>query len=96
MTHPDIIKKETKDKIINIIAKLDNGSHSSSQLQGVDEALTKLFESAIDATREATLGEVDKKIEEEKKMCRIGCTACTNHCDTLSSLQSIIKELKQK
>lgn len=32
-----------KSKIINIIAKLDNGSHSSNQLQGIDEALTELF-----------------------------------------------------
>lgn len=32
-----------KNKIIAIIAKLDNGSHSSNQLQGVDESLTNLF-----------------------------------------------------
>lgn len=32
-----------KNKIISIIAKLDNGSHSSNQLQGVDESLTNLF-----------------------------------------------------
>lgn len=35
--------EQLRSKIINIIAKLDNGSHSSNQLQGVDEALTELF-----------------------------------------------------
>ena len=33
------IIEEQKKGIYTIIAKLDNGSHSSSQLQGVDEAL---------------------------------------------------------
>lgn len=33
-----------KHEIMSIIAKLDNGSHSSNQLQGVDESLFKLFE----------------------------------------------------
>ena len=38
------MKDSVKHKIIAIIAKLDNGSHSSNQLQGADEALFKLFE----------------------------------------------------
>lgn len=32
-----------KHEIIRIIGKLDNGSHSSNQLQGIDETLTALF-----------------------------------------------------
>ncbi len=32
-----------KSEIIRIIAKLDNGSHSSNQLQGIDETLTAIF-----------------------------------------------------
>lgn len=36
-----------KHEIINIIAKLDNGSHSSNQLQGVDEALLEIFKKEI-------------------------------------------------
>lgn len=37
-----------KGKIINIIAKLDNGSHSSDQLKGVDEALFELFHDHVE------------------------------------------------
>ena len=36
-------EKKLRHEITNIIAKLDNGSHSSNQLQGVDEALFDLF-----------------------------------------------------
>lgn len=32
-----------KNEIIRIIGKLDNGSHSSDQLQGIDETLVALF-----------------------------------------------------
>lgn len=32
-----------KSEIIRIIAKLDNGSHSSNKLQGIDETLTAIF-----------------------------------------------------
>lgn len=43
----DKIFKEFSDgiehEIITIIAKLDNGSHSSNQLQGADEELSQLF-----------------------------------------------------
>jgi len=35
--------EEMKPKLYNIIGKLDNGSHSSSQLQGVDEAIIDLI-----------------------------------------------------
>jgi Tfp pilus assembly ATPase PilU len=42
-----------KNKIISIIAKLDNGSHSSNQLQGADEALYKLFKNEIAKYQEA-------------------------------------------
>ncbi len=38
---------EWKSKVINIVAKLDNGSHSSNQLQGVDEALNELIAAQI-------------------------------------------------
>ena len=44
-----------KNKIINIIAKLDNGSHSSNQLQGVDEALTELFDTEINKFKDALI-----------------------------------------
>lgn len=40
-------EKNMKNKIISIIAKLDNGSHSSNQLRGVDELLTDLFSDEI-------------------------------------------------
>lgn len=32
-----------KNEIIRIIGKLDNGSHSSNQLKGIEETLTALF-----------------------------------------------------
>lgn len=40
-----------KEEIINVIAKLDNGSHSSNQLQGADEALFEIFKKNIEALR---------------------------------------------
>lgn len=49
--------KYMKHKIIDIIAKLDNGSHSSNQLQGIDETLTALFYEE--------LAEIKKKIIEK-------------------------------
>lgn len=36
-----------KHKIVSIVAGLDNGSHSSNQLQGVDEALFKIFDEVV-------------------------------------------------
>lgn len=44
-----------KNKIISIIAKLDNGSHSSNQLQGVDESLTNLFDEELKKEQEKLL-----------------------------------------
>lgn len=44
-----------KNRIINIIAKLDNGSHSSNQLQGVDEALFELFNKEIGKYKDALI-----------------------------------------
>lgn len=41
---PDGPERSVKHRIIAIVAKLDNGTHAASQLQAVDEALTKLFE----------------------------------------------------
>jgi hypothetical protein len=45
--------KQLHSEIISIVAKLDNGSHSSNQLQGADEALVELFEREIDKYKEA-------------------------------------------
>lgn len=39
--------KDYKNTIFNIIGKLDNGSHSSSQLQAVDEELQELVDQVI-------------------------------------------------
>lgn len=47
--------KKIQQEIINIIGKLDNGSHSSSQLQGTDEALYDVFEREIDKYKEALI-----------------------------------------
>jgi hypothetical protein len=44
-----------KNEIIRIIGKLDNGSHSSNQLQGIDESLTKLFEEEVNRYKEALI-----------------------------------------
>ena len=46
---------EVKNQIINIIAKLDNGSHSSNQLQGVDEALLEVLHKREREVREKTV-----------------------------------------
>jgi hypothetical protein len=35
--------KTILEEVIPLVAKLDNGSHSSNQLQGVDEAITDLI-----------------------------------------------------
>lgn len=51
-----IQEENWRSQIINIIAKLDNGSHSSNQLQGADEALTELFASQL----QSILSEVEK------------------------------------
>jgi hypothetical protein len=44
-----------KSEIYNIISKLDNGSHPSNQLQGVDEALVELFERELEKYKEALI-----------------------------------------
>ena len=44
-----------KNKIINMIAKLDNGPHSSDQLQGIDEALTILLETEVAKYKDALI-----------------------------------------
>lgn len=48
---------DCKSRIINTIAKLDNGSHSSSQLQAVDEYLTGVFNDAVRSARLAGFDE---------------------------------------
>jgi len=71
------LQSEAKFKIINIIGKLDNGSHSSNQLQGVDEALTELFsdqiQKAVEETRKEEKGNLEqcmvylfRKLSEQK------------------------------
>jgi hypothetical protein len=42
---PSYLDEYIKNRIISIIAKLDNGTHSANQLQGIDEALIELFNS---------------------------------------------------
>lgn len=54
-------KEQLKSAIFSIITKLDNGSHSSSQLQGVDEALLELLLSYH-------AKEIEDLIEKIKKM----------------------------
>lgn len=44
-------EEKLKSSIFGIIAKLDNGSHSANQLQGVDEELLKLFSQALTEQR---------------------------------------------
>lgn len=46
MRHDSIIA-EFREQIISIIAKLDNGSHSSNQLQGADEEIVEVFSKAL-------------------------------------------------
>jgi len=43
---------EWKSKLFNIVAKLDNGSHSANQLQGIDEAVSELIQSQIKQAEE--------------------------------------------
>lgn len=53
LLHADLLNPAIlKGKIINIIAKLDNGSHSANQLQGADEALAELFHSELERTKQ--------------------------------------------
>jgi septal ring factor EnvC (AmiA/AmiB activator) len=40
-----LLNEHIKNRIVSIIAKLDNGTHSANQLQGIDEALIELFNS---------------------------------------------------
>ncbi len=49
------MSEEITNGIRNLIAKLDNGSHSSSQLQAIDEALTDLFSQALQKRDEAII-----------------------------------------
>ena len=44
--------EEWKGKVFNIVAKLDNGSHSANQLQGIDEAITALIQKLLQTARE--------------------------------------------
>ncbi len=61
------LDKIAQVKIINIIGNLDNGSHSSSQLQGADEALTELFKDLLSQSNQ----EIVKEIQ-ELKMSKAG------------------------
>ena len=58
------MSEEIENGIRNLIAKLDNGSHSSSQLQAIDEALTDLFSQALQK-RDSELLEWIKNREEK-------------------------------
>lgn len=61
-----INKEAVKSKIFNIVAKLDNGSHSSNQLQGVDEALTELFTDSLHQYNTLVVERVENYIKENR------------------------------
>lgn len=57
------MSEEITNGIRNLIAKLDNGSHSSSQLQAIDEALTDLFSQALQKRDEAIIKLLESKYQ---------------------------------
>lgn len=83
--------EEIKSKIFNIIAKLDNGSHSSNQLQGADEALYELFLSHLTTERtaliEEIIGIISTHSEHEGSYCDTGADmdwSCRSECVQLA------------
>jgi len=85
--------EKIKGRIINIIAKLDNGSHSSNQLQGIDESLFELFSSGLISFLESCLPEESHKspaaLDEDYDKWASGYNAC------LAEIKSNIEKLKQ-
>lgn len=49
-----------KEEIFSIIGKLDNGSHSSNQLQGADEELTLLIEKTLEQQRKELVRKIER------------------------------------
>lgn len=52
--------EDWESEVIRIIAKLDNGSHSSNQLQGIDETLGRIISKTLSFQNQ----DLKKKIEE--------------------------------
>ena len=55
-----------KTKIFAVIAKFDNGTHSSNQLQGADEELLKIFEDGIQAHNQKIFGILEQIKESDE------------------------------
>jgi len=75
----------TKHSIINIVAMLDNGSHSSSQLQAADEALSKLFHA-----NQQTIADLNAKCERLRELLKVA-ECPRGHC-----IKPSIKEAAQR
>ena len=80
MTHPDTIKKEQLERILTEWSgkTISDNSHFVSELK-------KTVESAIDATREATLEEAEKELWEQS------CKGCGHHDSIWKTLVSSLR-----
>ena len=62
------IMENAKNVAIQIMAKFDNGSHGSNQLQGADEAIVALVSSSLNKLLDTAIeaGPKDKYVEHEQ------------------------------